>query len=156
MIHVVIEREAISANSPIYGANKRGQRWKYKKLRENLINDIENLLGPGEEEERKAFRITRHWGPRKRQFDEANLVGGFKILVDAMVKTGHIADDNPNLFKCYYFQKKSTTGFGYIEIEEIDPYGELLSLFQKGAENLEVEKEPLLKAAIESKLLKPS
>ena len=27
---------------------------------------------------------------------------------------------------------------------------------KKGAENLQVEKEPLLKAAIESKLLKPS
>jgi len=153
-IHLTLEREAISSNHRIYGANKRGSRFEYKKLREDLIQEIKQKLGRGNQQNRVAFKITRHWGPRKRFFDEANLVGGFKILIDAFVKTGHLKDDDPNHFKAYYFQKKSVTGFGYIEVEELAPYEELKAALDKISEQMEVTPETLMRAGLETNLIK--
>lgn len=155
MINFVIEQEAISSNDKIYGVNKRGSRFLYKKMRDQLESRIIALMrGQGEETERKALRITRHWGPRKRAFDEANLVGGFKILVDAIVRSGHLCDDSPDLFKGYYFQKKSDTGFGWIEVKELSPYEELQTACEKMAETMEVRGETLIKAAMAAELIK--
>lgn len=155
MINFILEQEAISANDKIYGANKRGNRFLYKKLRDELEDRVVCLMrGRGEEKGRKALKIVRHWGPRKRAFDDANLVGGFKILVDAIVRSGHICDDNPDLFKAYYFQKKSTTGFGWIEVKELSPYEELTTGCEKLAECMEVRGETLMRAALESNLIK--
>lgn len=155
MINFIIEQEAISSNDKIYGVNKRGSRFLYKKMRDQLEDRVICLMrGRGEEKERKAIKIVRHWGPKKRAFDEANLVGGFKILVDAIVRSGHLCDDNPQFFKGYYFQKKSTTGFGWIEVRELSPYEELQTACEKMAETMEVRGETLMKAALEANLIK--
>lgn len=153
-IHLTIEKEAISSNHKIYGANKQGSRWGYKKLREELVEEITKKIGEGKEADRVALKITRHWGPKKRLFDEANLIGGFKILIDAFVRTGHLKDDDPNHFKGYYFQQKSETGFGYIEVKELAPYEELRTALEKVSEQMEVTGETLIKAGLESQLIK--
>lgn len=155
MINFIIEQEALSSNDKVYGVNKRGNRFLYKKLRDQLEERIICLMhGRGNETERKALKIVRHWGPRKRAFDDANLVGGFKILIDAIVRSGHLKDDDPTHFKGYYFQRKSTTGFGWIEVKELAPYDELITACEKMAESMEVTPETLMRAGLESNLIK--
>lgn len=154
MIDLIIEEEALSANDPIYGVNKQGSRHLYKNKRTHLIERLQAKIGEGAAEDRKAFKFVRHWGPRKRQFDEANLIGGFKILVDAMNKLNHIVDDNPDYFKGYYQQKKSQNGMGYIEIKELDPIAELETQCELMSEYMQMDEETLLKAARKTKLVR--
>ena len=154
MINIIIEQEAISANDKIFGINKSGAKYLYKAYRDQLKTNLICMLGMGDEQERTAWKVVRHWGANKRQFDDANLVGGFKPLFDALVKINHIQDDNPDYFKAYYFQRKSNTGEGYIELIQLDTRGELKTGLEKLAETYEVSKDTLLELAKEVNLIK--
>jgi hypothetical protein len=154
VINLIIEQEAISANDKIFGINKSGAKYLYKAYRDKLKTTLICSLGIGNEEDRTAWKIVRHWGANKRQFDDANLVGGFKPLFDALVKINHIQDDNPDYFKAYYFQRKSNTGEGYIELIQLDNRGELKVGLEKLAETYEVDQSTLLELAKETNLIK--
>ena len=154
MINLIIEQEAISANDKIFGINKSGAKYLYKAYRDKLKTTLICSLGIGNEEDRTAWKIVRHWGAGKLQFDDANLVGGFKPLFDALVKINHIQDDNPDYFKAYYFQRKSNTGEGYIELIQLDNRGELKVGLEKLAETYEVDQSTLLELAKETNLIK--
>jgi hypothetical protein len=154
VINLIIEQEAISANDKIFGINKSGAKYLYKAYRDKLKTTLICSLGIGQEQERTAWKIVRHWGANKRQFDDANLVGGFKPLFDALVKINHIQDDNPDYFKAYYFQRKSNTGEGYIELIQLDNRGELKVGLEKLAETYEVDQSTLLELAKETNLIK--
>ena len=154
MINLIIEQEAISANDKIFGINKSGAKYLYKAYRDKLKTSLICSLGIGQEQERTAWKIVRHWGANKRQFDDANLVGGFKPLFDALVKINHIQDDNPDYFKAYYFQRKSNTGEGYIELIQLDTRGELKTGLEKLAETHEVSQDTLLELSKEVNLIK--
>lgn len=154
MINIIIEQEAISANDKIFGINKSGAKYLYKAYRDKLKNNLICMLGMGNEQERTAWKVVRHWGANKRQFDDANLVGGFKPLFDALVKINHIQDDNPEYFKAYYFQRKSNTGEGYIELIQLSTREELKTGLEKLAETYEVDQSTLLELAKETNLIK--
>ena len=81
---LVLHQEAISANDAIYGINKQGSRHKYKKHRQSLEDQITSKIGVGpygkNHTRRVALKIQRLWGPKKRMFDEANLIGGLRYL----------------------------------------------------------------------------
>jgi hypothetical protein len=154
MIHFILEREALSLNDPIYGVNKAGARYAYKNARSNIVNTLFGMLGRGNEQERTAWKITRNWGPRRSQFDDANLISGFKILIDAMVLNGYIQDDNPNFFKGYYFQQKSDKNFGYIEVQQLDARGEVKAAFEQMAESYKIDESTLLEIAKETELIR--
>ena len=154
MINIIIEQEAISANDKIFGINKSGAKYLYKSYRDKLKNNLICMLGMGNEQERTAWKVVRHWGANKRQFDDANLVGGFKPLFDALVKINHIQDDNPDYFKAYYFQRKSNTGQGYIELIQLSTRDELKTGLEKLAETYEVSTDTLLELAAETNLTK--
>lgn len=154
MINLIIEKEAISSNHKIYGVNKANARFLYKKERNELEKRLCAIIGKGHSQERVSLKISRKWGKGKRAFDEANLIGGFKILIDCLVSLGHLKDDSPDYFKGYYFQSKSESETGYIEIKQLEPIGELETAMEYLAEYMEVDKETLLKAANKSKLIK--
>lgn len=155
-LNILLEQEALSQNDPIFGTNQGASRFQYKAFRDQITKRLKSAFGRGlsAPEERKAFKFIRNWGPNKSQFDEANLIGGFKPIVDSMIKAGLIFDDNPDFFKAYYFQRKSISGFGYIQIIELDPQEELKTAFEKLAETFEVSEDTLLRIAKETELIK--
>lgn len=53
-----------------------------------------------------VWSITRVYSSRKREMDMANIVGGFKPLVDLLSEFGIIVDDSPRYFECSYNQEK--------------------------------------------------
>jgi len=116
-------QEAISQNDKIFGTNKGNSRFLYKKFRDSFLMRLKHL--GTNEENRTAWKITRHWGAKKRLFDEANLIGGFKPIIDSMQKVGIIKDDSPKYFKAYYFQQKSESGKGFITIEKLSEAEEI-------------------------------
>lgn len=114
------------------GANKGGNRWAYKHAREQytaaLRVAMRREIGPGGQLPRTPKRvvITRYWAKRQRAFDHANLVGGAKPLVDAMVRVGLLVDDSPEWFEGYYRQARDPDGRGWTvivieEVEEVEP-----------------------------------
>jgi hypothetical protein len=131
----------------MYGANKVSARYLYKKERDELQKEVSKQIGEYKSSDRKALKITRFWGSRKRSFDEANLIGGFKILIDSLVRSGFLVDDNVEYFKGYYFQEKSKSGTAYITIEVLDPFNELVTALSKISEQMEVKEPTLTKAA---------
>lgn len=150
---LILNFEAVSANHRMYGANKVSARYLYKKERDLLEKEVSKQIGEYRASGRKSLKISRFWGKRKRSFDEANLIGGFKILIDSLVRAGFLEDDNVDLFKGYYFQEKSTTGEPYIKIEVLDPFNELVTALGKISEQMEVKEPTLIKAAIEAGLI---
>lgn len=153
-MNLVFDIEALSQNDPIFGTNKGESRHLYKGFRNSIYSSLKSSLGPQNETERTAWKISRFWGTNKRQFDEANLIGGFKPIIDSMEKYHLIANDNPDFFKAYYFQSKSETGEGYIRIEKLDPNQEFQIALEKLAETFEVSKNSLLKVALQVGLIK--
>jgi hypothetical protein len=151
----ILEEEALSQNDSIFGTNQGASRFKYKKYRDKVTLRIRSVTTLKQiEKERTAWRFERHWGYRKSQFDEANLIGGFKPLIDSMIKIGLMADDSPSLFKGYYFQQKSETGQGFIRIIKLNPGEELSTALEKISETFEVTEEVLLREARKSELTK--
>jgi len=66
-----------------------------------LLRPVAGLRLPWSE-----WRITRVWGPRNRELDYGNLVGGAKPIPDALITAGVIVDDCPANFSCDYLQRK--------------------------------------------------
>lgn len=150
-----MEQEALSQNDPIFGTNQGASRFQYKQFRDQITRRLKSAFGRGKEapEERKAFKLVRKWGKGKSQFDEANLIGGFKPIIDSMIRAKLIFDDCPDFFKAYYFQEKSETDLGYIQIIELDPQQELETAFEKLAETFEISESTLLRIATKTKLI---
>ncbi len=147
-MNLIIEQEAISQNDRIFGTNQGASRHLYKKHRDKTKERIVSVVGKVEQEEdRTAWLFERQWGKGKRVFDQANLIGGFKPLVDSMVKIGLIKDDSPDLFKGYYTQKKSSSGVGFIRIQKLIPIEELEVALGELSESFYVSEERLLQVA---------
>jgi len=56
---------------------------------------------------RRRLTLTRLWGPRQRAFDQDNLVGGLKLVVDAMVAEWLLAGDTLEHVQVYYAQRRA-------------------------------------------------
>lgn len=81
----------------------------YRKVRDGWISriivemrnqGIPNATGP------MRVEYTRIMGKREREWDFDNLVGGGKIIFDAMVKARLIVDDSPKLCERHYEQAR--------------------------------------------------
>jgi len=145
-------QEAISQNDKIFGTNKGNSRFLYKKFRDSFLMRLKHL--GTNEENRTAWKITRHWGAKKRLFDEANLIGGFKPIIDSMQKVGIIKDDSPKYFKAYYFQQKSESGKGFITIEKLSEAEEIETALLKIAEGYELDESVLIELGRKVGLIK--
>jgi len=102
------------------GNHKSG--FKYRNIRNKLAKLMKAQLNavPAAAKFRSAI-ITRHYGlsekgKQKRQYDEENLVGGGKPLVDNLRDYGVIINDSPDAWKGYYKQEKSHDGVDRIHV----------------------------------------
>ena len=62
--------------------------------------------------------FTRHYSGREREMDHANLIGGMKGPVCAMVRVGLLVDDSPKWFTAEYVQVRSDRSGLHVRIEE--------------------------------------
>lgn len=51
---------------------------------------------------KRALQVYRVRGPRERQWDEANLIGACRPIMDSLVQRGWLVDDNPKFMKATY------------------------------------------------------
>ncbi len=104
---LVLNASAQSLNSVgVNNKNNRGYRTARRRW-ERLLKPYEKL--PLATNKRRVF-FTRFWGRAKRPYDYGNLVGGFKPLLDMLVKCGLLVDDRPTFCEEYYRQFKSPDG----------------------------------------------
>jgi hypothetical protein len=111
---LVIPAAAQSLNT--VGVNSKNNR-SYRGARRKWCGLIKKHAGeiPEAEKPRRVF-FTRFWGKGKRAYDYGNLVGGFKPLLDELVKAGYLIDDCPKYCSEYYRQFKSPDGTEYVVI----------------------------------------
>jgi hypothetical protein len=110
---LVIQRSAQSLNSVgVNSKNNRGYRGARNRWKREL-KKYENL--PKAKAYRRIF-FTRFWGKGKRAYDYGNLVGGFKPLLDEIVRAGLLLDDSPKHCSEYYRQYKSPDGVDHVVV----------------------------------------
>lgn len=108
-----IDQSAQSLNAVgVNSKNNRGYRGARNRWKRKLAS-YEAL--PKATSYRRIY-FTRYWGKGKRAYDYGNLVGGFKPLLDEIVRAGYLIDDSPKHCSEYYSQYKSTTGVDYVVI----------------------------------------
>lgn len=122
-----VELDAKSANQRL--TNSGSTRWAYaadrdqwtRRLQVATANIGQHRLGPLRSA--TGFRrltLMRHYDGRQREFDEANLVGGCKGLVDSVVRLGMLVDDSRKHAQIIYKQTKaSPTGVMFV-VEELE------------------------------------
>lgn len=98
------------------GFKYRNFRNKLAKLLKDQLNDIPAAM------KYRVGIITRYYGvsakgKQKRAYDEENLVGGGKPLIDVLKDYAVILDDNPSAWKGYYKQAKAPDGVDRIHIQ---------------------------------------
>jgi hypothetical protein len=108
---LVIDREAPSQN--VLASNTGPSRWRYKRERNAwllLLRSAKATLGVPDAKSKRRVIIERFYSGRQRQYDHANLVGGCKAAVDAMVLAGLLVDDSPHWAEIYYRQSRVGNG----------------------------------------------
>jgi len=91
------------------GGNSK-RHFLYRRYRDALADYLAPWLNRVPHAQRfRAGIITRHWGKGARAFDQENLIGGCKPLIDVLRQYGAIIDDSPSYWRGYYQQQKSTT-----------------------------------------------
>lgn len=117
---VVIEGNYPSQND--LGGNHR-TGYKYRKVRNTFAKLLKKPLNAIPAAHRfRAGIITREYGlsekgAQKRRYDEENLVGGGKPLVDVLRDYGVILNDTQGAWRGYYRQYKSPDGIDRIRIQ---------------------------------------
>lgn len=67
---------------------------------------------------KRHVTFVRNYTGREREMDHANLIGGMKGVVDAMVRVGLLVDDSPKWFEGEYKQIHSDRSGLHVRIEE--------------------------------------
>ena len=111
---IFLDQSAQSLNAVgVNSKNNRGYRGARNRWK-RLLGKHSTLITPAKKYRRIFF--TRFWGKGKRAYDFGNLVGGFKPLLDEIVRSGWLIDDSPKFCSEYYSQHKSKTGKDYVEV----------------------------------------
>jgi hypothetical protein len=113
-----------SQNSLYGSANHRATRARIKRLRDGAEASFRHGFSECPPATGKR-RVTweRILGPRQREFDEPNLIGGLKPLLDGMVRAGLLVDDSPRWYEGVYRQVTGNRQDGpaiRVTIEEVD------------------------------------
>lgn len=122
--NISVDREIRSLNA--HRGNYGAQRWAYKADREawqqwfivaRRNQDIPEATG------KRRVTITRLIGYQQREFDHDNLVGGCKVVVDAMVRAGLLVSDKPADVEVTYRQERrprtTRSGGALVALEEL-------------------------------------
>lgn len=107
------------------GANRRGNAgYHYRKLRQEFAAELHRALAatpvPPATGKRRVW-LHRVFGPRKRPYDIANLIGGGKAIVDVLVARGILVDDSSKWFEGIYKQGPGPADAITIEIFDVLP-----------------------------------
>lgn len=106
------------------GGNHGGTRFVYAKMRKEfaaaLIIKKVGLDIPDAKGKRRVI-VTRLYAPSRRGQvrDRANIVGGCKMLIDAMVEVGLLVDDAEQYLEDFYRQLPASDSGTRIELEEL-------------------------------------
>jgi len=115
-----VPHKASSANARV--VNSGNARWKYAKEREDWMAWI-SAKRPIEACKATTLRrvtLTRYFTGRERLMDRINYAAGCKPILDAMVRSGLLVDDNPKHLRDHYQQIRDEHLSGVeIRIEEI-------------------------------------
>lgn len=124
-IRLILPKEILSLNKTSKGLDWRARfftgRENWREWRLLIQSEARKLCGslPKLNGSKKRVTITRVFGHRQRPFDQDNLAGGCKGLIDAM-KGILIKDDNPNHAEFHFKQVKGQRGHTVIEVEDAD------------------------------------
>jgi hypothetical protein len=89
--------------------NAGAARWKYKKQREQWCAAVRKAArdaGVAKAIGRRTLTVRRFYKGREQERDYVNLVGGCKVVVDALVLEGLLVDDSPTLLEDRYEQMR--------------------------------------------------
>jgi hypothetical protein len=106
--------------------NAGPSRWAYRKERDEWIAVTEQAKRCRDIPDATGYRrviFTRLIGKGKREWDLANLIGGLKPVVDAMVHSRLLIDDAPKWFSGYYRQvqaRENPCDQLRVEIQELE------------------------------------
>lgn len=123
---LLLQRLRLSASFPsqnTLGANRRGNAgYHYRKLRQEFAAELHRALAatpvPPATGKRRVW-LSRVYGPRKRPYDIANLIGGGKAIVDVLVARGVLVDDSSKWFEGIYKQGPGPADAILIDIYDI-------------------------------------
>ena len=94
-----------------------GRNWRVKhretKIWETEIWAALNGRVPKAKGKMKVLIVSH----RPRELDKDNLIGGAKLVCDAMKRLGLIVDDNPEFLEADYRQVKAHSDFAHTSIE---------------------------------------
>lgn len=114
-----IARRVHSLNA--HRGNYGGQRWAYKRDRDAWQWEFKvariNARIPSAIAKRRVM-LTRLYSGRERAFDVDNLVGGMKLVIDAMVREGLLIGDDPARAELHHGQRREATSGLAVVIEE--------------------------------------
>lgn len=96
----------------------RSATWASAMLGDVGLNKVSTVSILASANQRRHVTFTRHYSGRQQEFDHANLVGGAKGMVDAMVRVGLLVDDSPKWFEAEYRQIRSDRSGLHVRIEE--------------------------------------
>jgi len=115
-----IDRDPPSLNERLHNAGDR--RWAYAKQRNEWLQwfmvaraNHGITLASG----RRRVTLTRLYGGRQQERDRDNLVGGMKVIVDAMVHALLLHDDSPQWAEIHYAQERGAARGLRVQIEDL-------------------------------------
>lgn len=96
---------------------------KYRKQREGWAWDLRVLRVDQRIPHAVGMRratLTRLYSGREQAFDQDNLTGGMKLVVDAMVREGLLVDDKPAVAEIHHLQVRAGQSGLLILLEELE------------------------------------
>ncbi len=122
----VISRRAPSLNEHVQNAGP--SRWKYKKEREIWCLEFRKVrieLAIPKATAKRRLVVHRAYCGREKERDYVNLVGGMKVIVDALVLEGLLVDDAPKHLDDEYLQERfawpKAKGYLLFKLSEVAP-----------------------------------
>ena len=95
----------------VYKRDRDAWQWALKVARINQRIPIATA--------KRRVTLTRHYSGKQREFDRGNLIGGCKMILDAMVRESLIVDDKAEYLEDHYGQERSDHSGMSILLEEL-------------------------------------
>jgi len=99
-----------------------GQAGRYRRAKGNwlmLLQNAKQLAGVPDAKGKRRVVYVRIIGPREREWDYDNLVGGGKMVFDAMTNVGLIVDDKSALCEREYRQERGAASGLRVEVTDL-------------------------------------
>lgn len=131
----IIQRRVPSQNEHLH--NVGTARWAYKKSREGwrlCFVDVMNTRHVSRATGKRRVKFTRLYSGLERERDYDNLVGGFKVVLDAMVLARMLVGDDSKSLDSEYTQDKGKVTGVRVEIWDSVECTESLEARGKGTE----------------------